>query len=162
MPRHSNRAKPRAGSQTPARAAARKRELGRYKSSLEKYCADRLSELGISFAYEEVEFTLQEGFNYEGEYWKMTPKGKELLNKTGNAVLPIKYTPDFVGRDHNWIIETKGYTPSQHTFPLRWKLFLNYLYKENKPLPALFIPKNKFQVDECLNIIKDLIKNGQI
>jgi hypothetical protein len=107
-----------------------------------------------------MEFELQSGFNYSGTYYKMTPKGKELLNKSNMNVLPIRYTPDFIGKENNWIIETKGFSPSQHTFPMRWKLFLKHLVDSGKPLPALFMPKNKMQVDECVEIIKNLIKNG--
>jgi|688.fasta_scaffold491683_3 hypothetical protein len=162
MPRQYGASRSRRTSQTSSQARSRKRDIGRYKSSLEKYCADKLSELGIAFSYEEMEFELQSGFNYSGTYYKMTPKGKELLNKSNMNVLPIRYTPDFIGKDNNWIIETKGFSPSQHTFPMRWKLFLKHLVDSGKPLPALFMPKNKMQVDECVEIIKNLIKNGQI
>lgn len=147
---------------TPARKTAAKRNLGRYKSSLEKYCADQLAEHKIPFMYEEEEYVLIDGFSYDMTYWKMTQKSKVMSNMTNRKVLPIKYTPDFVGKDHNFVIETKGWTPSQHTFPIRWKLFLRYLKEGGDKLPALFMPKNKQQVDETIELIKQLIRDGEI
>lgn len=146
---------------TAPRRGARKKLLGRYKSSLEKYCADKLSESGISFTYE-VEYSLQESFRYDGVYWKMTNKAKGMTDKTGKLVFPIRYTPDFIGTDHAWIIETKGYNPNMRDFNIRWKMFLNQLVKSGEKLPALFIPKNKQQIDETVRIIKQLIDDGEI
>lgn len=147
---------------TAPRQGARKRQLGRYKSSLEKYCADQLSEFKIPFSYEETEFTLLESFRFNGIYWKMTSKSKDMSDRSNKIVLPIKYTPDFIGTKNRFIIETKGYTPSHHDFPMRWKLFLRYLSDLNEPPPALFIPKNKQQVDHTIQIILQLIKDGEI
>lgn len=147
---------------TAPRQGARKRLLGRYKSSLEKYCADQLSEHKIPFSYEEKEYTLMDSFRFDGTYWKMTSKSKDMSNRSNKIVLPIKYTPDFIGTKDRFIIETKGYTPSHHDFPMRWKLFLKYLSELNEPPPALFIPKNKQQVDHTIQIILQLIKDGQI
>ena len=134
---------------------ARKKNLGRYKSGLEKTCADLLVESGVSFDYEEHEFCLLEGFRYEGTYHKTTPKSKGLVDRSRKAVLPIRYTPDFVGVDGDWIIETKGYTPSHHDFPMRWKLFLKYLEMKGDPMPSLFICRNRKQIEEAIQIIKD-------
>lgn len=142
---------------TQPRKTAKKRTLGRYKSAIEKYCADRLSDAGISFAYEEREYVLCNSFKYNGLYYKMTQKKKELSNRSNSTVLPIKYTPDFCGTDKNFIVEVKGYLMSHHDFPMRWKLFLKYLSEvESDDLPALFIVKNKSQVDEMIEIIKTL------
>jgi hypothetical protein len=94
-------------------------------------------------------------FRYEGVYWKMTPKSKGLVDKTNKVVLPIKYTPDFVAKDGSWMIETKGFIHSHHDFPMRWKLFLRYLSDIGSPLPKLFICRNKTQIQEAINIIKD-------
>jgi len=139
---------------TTRRKSARKRQLGKYKSGLEKTCAYLLSESGLSFDYEEREYVLVDSFNYEATYWKMTAKKKELTDRTGRVVLPIKYTPDFVAKDESWIIETKGYTPSHHDFPMRWKLFLKYLSEREEPLPSLFICRNRQQIEEAIEIIK--------
>ena len=132
-----------------------KKTLGRYKSNLEKYCADQLSEYGLSFDYEEHEFVLIDSFRFPYRYWKMTSKAKLMSDRSGAKQLPIKYTPDFVGRGHDWIIETKGmYLGSHHDFPMRWKLFLRYLTLNELPY-AVYLAKNKEQVDQA---IQDIIQ----
>jgi hypothetical protein len=141
---------------TSKRKTAKKRNLGKYKSGLEKSCADLLSESGLKFSYEQHEYILLDKFKYEGTYMKMTAKAKELSDRSNKVVLPIKYTPDFVGPNGKWIIETKGYTPSHHDFPMRWKLFLNHLIDSGEPLPALFICKNKGQIEEAIAKLKEL------
>jgi len=140
--------------QTSKRKTAKKRELGRYKSGLEKTCADLLAESGIPFAYEEHEYTLMEKFRYEGTYWKMTSKNKEMSDRSNSVALPIRYKPDFVAKDESWIIETKGFLHSHHDFPMRWKLFMKYLTELGKPLPMLFICKNRQQIEHAVSIIK--------
>ena len=141
--------------QTSKRKTAKKRELGRYKSGLEKTCADLLSEYGLSFCYEEHEYLLMDKFRYEGVYWKMTSKKKEMTDRSGSIALPIRYKPDFVAKDESWIIETKGFLHSHHDFPMRWKLFMKYLTELGKPLPMLFICKNRQQVEHAISIIKN-------
>ena len=139
---------------TAKRKTSKQKSLGRYKSSLEKTCANLLAESGLKFAYEEHEYVLMDKFNFEGVYWKMTPKSKAMIDKTNKVVLPIKYTPDFVAKDKTWIIETKGFIHSHHDFPMRWKLFLQYLRDLGDPLPKLFICRNKGQIEQAINIIK--------
>lgn len=140
---------------------SKKQHLGRYKSNLEKYCADTLSEYGIAFAYEELEFELLDRFRFENKYFKMTAKGKLMSDRTGTVQLPIKYTPDFVGVNANWIIETKGYLPSHHDFPMRWKLFLRHI-RDNELPYAVFLAKNKQQVDQACEEILKSIQDGSI
>ena len=140
---------------TTKRKSAKKRQLGKYKSGLEKSCADLLKEEKIEFDYEKLEYVLVEKFRHQGVYFKMTPKAKEMKDRTASMILPIKYTPDFVAKDGSWIIETKGYTPSHHDFAMRWKLFLKHLNDQDKPIPMLFICKNKQQVAEAIQIIKN-------
>ena len=130
------------------------------KSTLETYCYDQLKEAKLKFYYEPETFELVSSFRYGGVYYKAS-KGKDVMtNATEKGVLPIKYTPDFVSHEHKFIIETKGYVPSQHTFPLRWKLFLHYLRDNDMDDYMLFIPKNKKQVDETIRVIKQHL-NGQ-
>ena len=140
---------------------SKKKQLGRYASGIEKYCADQLQEYGLVFDYEETTFLLQDSFRYSNKYFKMTAKGKEMTDKTDSVVLPIRYTPDFMGKKHNWVIETKGYLPSHHDFPMRWKLFLRHLVglKSNY---IVFLAKNKGQVDQCVQEIIQSINNGDI
>ena len=146
---------------TQPRKSSLKRRLGRYKSGIEKECADQLSGSGVDFKYEEDVYVLQEKFRYPGVYKKMTSKRKDLSDRSNKIVLDIKYTPDFTGVDHNWVIECKGYLPSHHDFPMRWKLFLLKM-SEVTPTPALFIVKNKQQIAEAVETIKQLIKDGEI
>jgi len=91
----------------------------------------------------------------------MTPKSKGLIDKTDKVVLPIKYTPDFVAKDGSWIIETKGYIHSHHDFPMRWKLFMDYLMKRDEPLPMLFICRNRRQIEQAIYIIKSQKKDEE-
>ena len=114
-----------------------------------------MKEEKIEFDYEKLEYVLVEKFRHKGVYFKMTPKAKEMKDRTASMILPIKYTPDFVAKDGSWIIETKGYTPSHHDFTMRWKLFLKHLNDQDKPIPMLFICKNKQQVAEAIQIIKN-------
>ena len=144
---------------TSRKKSAKKRDLGKYKSGLEKTCGSLLAESGLPFAYEEHEYELLPKFNYPETYWKMTPKSKGLIDKTNKAVLPIKYTPDFVAKDGSWIIETKGFIHSHHDFPMRWKLFMNYLMERDEPLPMLFICRNKLQIEQAIYIIKQAKKD---
>lgn len=136
----------------------KRRDLSRgsvkLKSTLETYCYDKLKEAKLQFGYESETFTLVDSFRYPGVYHKST-RGKDVLvDATNKVVLAIRYTPDFISHEHRFIIETKGYVPSQHTFPIRWKLFLRYLESNDMDDYMLFIPKNKKQVDQTIEIIK--------
>lgn len=92
-------------------------------------------------------------FRYPNRYLKMTAKRKDLSDRSGSMQLPIRYTPDFVAKDESWVIETKGYLHSHHDFPMRWKLFLRHLV-DNKMDCAVYIAKNKHQVDQVIADIK--------
>ena len=146
---------------TKKRKSAKRRNLGRYASSIEKYCADQLKEHGLVFDYEQHTYELSEKFRFPNKYFKMTPKAKQMTDKTNSVVLPITYKPDFVGRDHAWIIETKGYLPSHHDFPMRWKLFLRHLVGIDAP-HIVFLAKNSEQVDHAIQEILKSIKDGDI
>ena len=146
---------------TPKRRSARKKNLGRYASSIERYCADQLKEYGLAFDYEEETFELMDSFRFPNKYFKMTSKRKDMADRSGSVVLPITYTPDFVGRDHRWIIETKGYLPSHHDFPMRWKLFLRHLVGQDSNC-IVFLAKNSGQVDQAIQEILKSIKDGDI
>ena len=63
-------------------------------------------------------------------------------------ILPIKYTPDFIGK--NFIIECKG--RANESFPIRWKLFKKYL-TDNKIKTTLYKPQNQKQCDETVELI---------
>ena len=138
----------------------KKKSLGKYKSSLEKYCSDKLRESGIAFTYEEDKFLLMESFRFEHKYFKMTPKGKLMSDRSNSIQQPIRYTPDFVGKDSKWIIETKGYLPSHHDFPMRWKIFLKHIMDNNLGYDV-YLAKNNRQVDQCILEIKKSMENEQ-
>tara|TARA_R100000544_G_scaffold33249_1_gene19725 strand:+ start:466 stop:960 length:495 start_codon:yes stop_codon:yes gene_type:complete len=144
--------------------APKKKSLGKFKSSIEKYCSDKLREAGIKFTYEETQFTLMESFRFKHKYFKMTSKKKHMSDRSNSVQQPIRYTPDFVGKtnkdfvgnDHKWIIETKGYLPSHHDFPMRWKLFLKHII-DNDLGYDVYLAKNKQQVDQAVaEILKSI------
>lgn len=133
--------------------AKKKKSFGIYKNGLEKYCGDSLKQFKYKFKYEE-QFILVEGFNYPSDHFKSVPKNKSLVEVTGRKTLPIKYKPDFYLPDEKVFIETKGFVRANDSFPLRWKLFLKYLMDSGMSDHALFIPKNKSQVDEIITYLK--------
>ena len=137
---------------TQPRKSPSKRQLGKYKSGLEKECADQLRLARVEF-----EYVIQDKFIYPNTYLKMTPKSKGLVDKSNKIVLNIKYTPDFVDPGERWIIETKGYVRDGASFPLRWKIFMKWLIDNNRS-PHLFIVKNKNQIAEAVSKIKELLK----
>ncbi len=140
---------------TRTRKSSKKKSLGKFASSLEKYCSEQLRAAGVPFTYEGHEFTLVDSFRYNSRYLRMTPKKKDMIDKTGKVILPIRYKPDFVGSDISWVIETKGFLPSHHDFNMRWKLFLKHLVENNMECDV-YIAKNRGQVDKA---IQDIIAN---
>lgn len=126
-----------------------------FASSLEAYCHTRLTESGFEFQYEGESFSLVDSFKYESTYLKSTSGKNELVDNSGKVVRAITYTPDFISHKNKFIIETKGYVPSNHSFPLRWKLFLKYLNENGMGDYKVFLPKNKTQVDEVINKLKN-------
>jgi len=142
------------------RSSLKKKSLGKFASAIEKYCSDQLRERGVKFTYESKEFLLMESFRFTHKYFKMTAKKKEMSDRTDSIQQPIRYTPDFICKDHKWIIETKGYLPSHHDFPMRWKLFLKHII-DNDLGYEVFLAKNKKQVDQAIDeIIKSKNSNG--
>jgi very-short-patch-repair endonuclease len=90
----------------------------------------------------------------------MTAKKKLMSDRTNSVQQPIRYTPDFVGKDHKWIIETKGYLPSHHDFPMRWKIFLNYIMNNDLGYDV-YLARNKQQVDQAVEEILKSIQDEQ-
>jgi len=133
---------------------AKKKNLGRYRSGLEKYCAETLEANAISYDYE-PQYVIMEGFNYPSTYFKSVPKKELMVDKTGKKQLPITYKPDFVLPHNSVIIETKGFVRRNDSFPLRWKIFMKYLMDSDMSHFRLFIPRNQKQVDQIIKFIKD-------
>lgn len=126
-----------------------------FASSLEAYTYDRLKEIDVDFKYEGESYEILPSFKYEGTYLKSTQGKSIMTDLSGKAVRSITYTPDFVSHKHKFFIETKGFVPSNHSFPLRWKLFLKYLSENDMSDYSVFLPKNRKQVDEVVKSIKD-------
>ena len=121
-----------------------------FQSNLELYCYKQLKEAIIKVKYEEERFTIFPAMVYPLACYEGT--SKKLYNK-GSKIRPITYTPDFVDPNGKFINETKVY--SNDSFPFRWKLFKKHL-KDNNHHYMLFMPRNKKQVDEVVELIKQL------
>ena len=121
-----------------------------FQSKLELCCYKELENNNIPVEYEKTTFTIFEGLVYPQACYEGTQR--RLYNK-GSKIRPITYTPDFVDPNGKFIIETKGY--ANESFPLRWKLFKKHL-KDNNHHYVLFMPRNKKQVDEVVELIKQL------
>ena len=90
----------------------------KFASGLEAYMYRCLKEAKIKAQYEGEEFILIEGFFFDIDSYERTTT-KEFANRGRKRILPIKYTPDFVG--DGFIIECKG--RANEAIPLMWKLF---------------------------------------
>ena len=123
-----------------------------FASGLEKYMYQALKKAKIHALYEGSTFTLQEGFMCDIESYERQSNGKgDMVNRGLKKILPIKYTPDFVS---TWfIIECKG--RANESFPLRWKMFKNYINKHMRHV-TLYKPQNQ---KECDKVIELIIKN---
>tara|TARA_Y100000361_G_scaffold141314_1_gene146262 strand:- start:170 stop:604 length:435 start_codon:yes stop_codon:yes gene_type:complete len=121
-----------------------------FQSLLEKHMYKALDDEGIKVDYEKHTFTVFPGMVYPQACYEGT---KTKLYNKGSKIRPITYTPDFVDPNGKWIIETKGY--ANESFPLRWKLFKKHL-KDNNLTYVLFMPRNKAQVAEVLELVKQL------
>ena len=78
-----------------------------FASGLERYMYMALKKAKIKAKYEGETFVLLNGFHFENEVYERQSNGKgDYKNRGCKRILPIKYTPDFIG--DNFIIETKG------------------------------------------------------
>lgn len=122
-----------------------------FASGLEKYMYMALQKAKIKAKYEGETFVLLNGFHFENEVYERQANSKgEFINRGEKRILPIKYTPDFIGDD--FIIETKG-RPNE-SFPIRWKLFKK-LVTEQFPSYILFKPQNHKECDRVIEILKN-------
>jgi len=120
----------------------------KFQSGLEAYMYKCLKDAKIKAEYEGEEFILIEGFFLDTESYERTAR-KEFADRGNKRILPIKYTPDFIG--DGFIIECKG--RANEAFPLRWKLFKKWI-SINRPKTVLFKPQNRKDCDEVINILK--------
>ena len=126
-----------------------------FASGLERYMYMALKKAKIKAKYEGETFVLLAGFHFENEVYERCSNGKgNYQNRGCKRILPIKYTPDFIGDD--FIIETKG--RANESFPMRWKLFKK-LIAENRVGPfTLYKPQNQKECDETVRLILDKLK----
>jgi len=121
-----------------------------FASGLERYMYMALKKAKIKAEYEGEQFVLVEGFELANESYERQSNGKgEYRNRGSKKVLPIKYTPDFIG--DGFIIETKG--RANESFPIRWKLFKK-LISERYPDCVLYKPQNQSECDATIELIK--------
>jgi hypothetical protein len=120
-----------------------------FASGLERYMYMALKKAKIKAKYEGETFVLINGFHFENESYERQANSKgDFTNRGSKRILPIKYTPDFIGDD--FIIECKG-RPNE-SFPIRWKLFKR-LMTEQFPGYVLFKPQNQKECDRVVEII---------
>ena len=125
-----------------------------FASGLERYMYMALKKNKIKAKYEGETFVLINGFHLANESYERQANGKgDFTNRGGKRILPIKYTPDFIGDD--FIIETKG--RANESFPIRWKLFKR-LVSEQFPNYVLFKPQNQKECDKVIDLIKEMRK----
>jgi hypothetical protein len=120
-----------------------------FASGLERYMYMALKKAKIKAKYEAETFVLLAGFHFENEVYERQTNGKgEYKNRGSKRILPIKYTPDFIGED--FIIETKG--RANESFPMRWKLFKR-LVMTQFPNVTLYKPQNQKECDRTIQLI---------
>ena len=128
-----------------------------FQSRLELYCYKKLKSANISFEYEGQTFEVLEPFRHQGFYGKKASRGFSL--KENKLIRAVTYTPDFVSHDHKFVIETKGFVPSNHSFTLRFKMFLYWLKNNSMGGYDVYIPRNQKEVDEVIQHIVNKISS---
>ena len=125
-----------------------------FASGLEKYMYQALKDAKIKAQYEGKTFTVSEGFNFPNISIERCANGKgDYKNRGEKKVLPIRYTPDFVG--DGFIIECKG--RANESFPLRWKLFKKVVSSEH-PHVIIYKPQNQKECDDTIKSIQHYLK----
>ena len=123
-----------------------------FASGLERHMYMALKKAKINAEYEGQSYTLVPGFDFTSESYERQSNGKgDFANRGCKRILPITYTPDFVG--DNFIIECKG--RANESFPIRWKLFKKYV-QENMSNYTLYKPQNQ---SECDQVIQHILNN---
>ena len=121
----------------------------KFASGLERYMYQSLKKAKIKSKYEGKTFEVVSGFEFNTTCIARSGNGKGDYKDRGNKkILPIKYTPDFIGDD--FIIECKG--RANESFPLRWKLFKKYV-SIHLPYVILYKPQNQKECDKTVELI---------
>ena len=118
-----------------------------FKSKLEASVYRHLLQAGFSPAYEEVTFTIWEGFKPTIPFY-----GKQGLNM--KKLISITYTPDFTFcyEDKFIILEVKGF--QNDLFPYKFKMFRKLLEQPKYKNVLLFEVFSINQLKEYIEIIK--------
>ena len=125
-----------------------------FASGLEKYMYQVLKKAKIKAKYEGATYEVFSGFEFPNISIERCANGKgEYKNRGEKKILPIKYTPDFVGED--FIIETKG--RANESFPMRWKLFKKFINK-CYPCVTLYKPQNQKECDQVIELLTNKTK----
>ena len=126
-----------------------------FASGLERYMYQALKKAKIHTDYEGCTFTLQEGFILDNSSYERQSNGKgDMVDRGNKKILPIKYTPDFIGYDY--VIECKG--RANESFPLRWKMFKKYVNNRMAHV-TLYKPQNQKECDKVIELIIKKRKN---
>ena len=122
-----------------------------FASGLERYMYQALKKAKKKAEYEGETFTLIDGFEFETPSYERQSNGKgEFKNRGNKKILPIRYTPDFVGLRNDFIIECKG--RANESFPMRWKLFKRFINR-CYPHVTLYKPQNQKECDQVIELI---------
>ena len=120
-----------------------------FASGLEKYMYKALKKAKIKAEYEGCTYVIQDGFEFNIDSYERQSNGKgDFKNRGNKKILPIKYTPDFIG--NGFIIECKG--RANESFPMRWKLFKGYV-NTVQPYVTLYKPQNQKECDQVIELI---------
>ena len=120
-----------------------------FASGLEKYMYQALKDAKIKAQYEGKTFVVSEGFDFPNTSIERCANGRgDFKNRGEKKILPIKYTPDFIG--DGFIIECKG--RANESFPIRWKLFKKLVSTIKAPV-ILYKPQNQKECDKTIEFI---------
>ena len=123
----------------------------KFASGLERYMYMVLKKNKIKSEYEGETFILIDSFDFPNESYERQANNKgEFKNRGSKKILPIKYTPDFIG--DGFIIECKG--RANESFPMRWKLFKGYV-NTVQPYVTLYKPQNQKECDKVIELINE-------
>ena len=120
-----------------------------FASGLEKYMYRALKKAKVKAKYEGRTYTIQSGFEFNMDSYERQSNGKgEFKNRGNKKILPIKYTPDFIG--DGFIIECKG--RANESIPKRWKHCKGYV-NTVQPYVTLYKPQNQKECDQVIELI---------